>query len=361
MAKPEAAVEYVWLGSFRFLLAFLVFCAHANGIWNSYDNLVSPGALGVFLFFAVSGYVIVGALEIFYVRRYWAFLVNRAIRIYPVFWACYLLAFTLLYLNGVERLGGVGAAPNIDMGGIGFASLLRGLSIVGGYFDPFALGPDAPAWSIITELFFYLAAAGAPLVLGFVIGQRRALWLAGALSLGAAAVVWGVNGSHRFYGAMSFAPFFVAGGAHWYLRHRQGGDFARLLFVLALIGCAVFVLSADSYTLGSLSFTDAGRLRQLTAFFLLYGLFSVCVVIRLNAPTPVRIDRFIGDLTYPFYLCHVPVLAALWHHDSGVRGPAHFVVSFLICGVVAYLIRWAIEEPLVAFRNVIRGQRLTQK
>jgi peptidoglycan/LPS O-acetylase OafA/YrhL len=356
-----ANTEYVWLGSYRFLLAVLVYVAHASGIWNTYHGLIGPGALGVFLFFTVSGYVIVAALETFYSGRYWSFLANRALRIYPVFWACYFLAMALMFLHGTERLGGHGAAPNIDMGGIGLASLLRGISIIGGYFDRFALGPNAPAWSIITELYFYLAAAGAPLVLGRWLGQRRALWLAGAVSLVLAALVWLTEGSFRFYGTMSFAPFFVAGGAHWYLRHRQGGPGARVLLAAALAGCIVFLLSADSYKLGSLSLSDVRRTNQTLAFVALYALFALCVALRMDRPVLARIDRFIGDLTYPFYLCHVPVLAVLWHNDSGMRGPAPFIASFVICGVVAYIIRLVIEEPMVRFRDVLRGQRLTQQ
>lgn len=357
-ATTATSGGYVWLGSYRFLLAFLVFSAHGSGLWNYYFNLIAPGALGVFLFFAVSGYIIVSALENFYNGRYISFLTNRALRIYPTFWGCYFLSIGALYLYGADIIGGTNNIPDISRVGLDPKSLLMGVTIVGGYFDADALSPNAPAWSIVTELFFYFAAAGAPLLFGRYLGQARALGMTGAVALLGAAFVWATEGSARFYGALGFAPFFVAGAVHWYLRHGRGGMAGWALWLTAMAGCAVFILSADSYHLGRIVITPT-RVNQLIAFLGLYGVFSLCAIARLRSARLMRIDRFIGDLTYPVYLCHLPVIAILWHDKTWLRGPFAFFSTFLLCVLVAYIVRVVCELSLVRLRNSVRGQRLT--
>src|SRR5713226_5019935 len=88
---------YRSLGAFRFLLALLVLVSHAAGfIWDELTWL-SLGNVGVLLFFVVSGFVICEALDIFYRDSALKFLLNRALKIFPAYWATLPLAYAITW------------------------------------------------------------------------------------------------------------------------------------------------------------------------------------------------------------------------------------------------------------------------
>ncbi len=82
--------SYRYFGTFRFILAILVVISHFQQIWSplNFSEIINPfgiGAIAVYLFFIVSGFVITEALFVFYRFRITAFLLNRFLRIYPPF------------------------------------------------------------------------------------------------------------------------------------------------------------------------------------------------------------------------------------------------------------------------------------
>lgn len=139
---------------------------------------------GVELFFAISGFVIVGTMA--RARTPLAFIGDRATRIYPVLWTVLLVAIPAMLMDGDQTLTGQG--PLVSLG-----------ILVGNFL---ALGPVLPipviygvAWTLSYEFAFYL--------LGFVVllGRRRSVDL-----------VWHVVALGLVY--CIFAPralFFLAG------------------------------------------------------------------------------------------------------------------------------------------------------
>ncbi|MTH35857.1 acyltransferase family protein [Paracoccus limosus] len=152
-----------------FALAVVLFHVHNSGLPAlPVPSLVQQGfgalKFGVELFFAISGFVIVGTMA--RARSPLAFIGDRATRIYPVLWAVLPVAIPAMLLAGDTTFDGQGP--------------LASLGIVIGNF--LALGPVLPvpviygvAWTLSYEFAFYL--------LGFAVllGRRRALdltWLA---------------------------------------------------------------------------------------------------------------------------------------------------------------------------------------
>src|SRR5580700_9601293 len=86
------AHPYRCLGSFRLLLAMLVLVSHTASYIHPALPPLELGNIGVFLFFVVSGFVICEACDIFYRGRLANFLLNRALKIYPAYWAAIILA-----------------------------------------------------------------------------------------------------------------------------------------------------------------------------------------------------------------------------------------------------------------------------
>ena len=135
----------------RGLFASLVVVYHAANsglpVWDMPD-VAQQGLFslkyGVELFFAISGFVIIGTLS--RARTAWQFLLNRATRIYSVLWVLLLIFVPLGLLFGRERV-------------VGFSGGELVLVFIG---NMFTLGPllpipvlYGPAWTLCFEFAFY--------------------------------------------------------------------------------------------------------------------------------------------------------------------------------------------------------------
>jgi exopolysaccharide production protein ExoZ len=135
----------------RGLFAFFVVVYHAANsglpVWDM-PEVAHQGFLslkyGVELFFAISGFVIIGTLS--RARTAWQFLLNRATRIYSVLWVLLLIFVPLGLLFGRERV-------------VGFSGTELVLVFIG---NMFTLGPllpipvlYGPAWTLCFEFAFY--------------------------------------------------------------------------------------------------------------------------------------------------------------------------------------------------------------
>ncbi|MEA3044277.1 MAG: hypothetical protein QOH47_2115 [Sphingomonadales bacterium] len=144
------------VGFVRLLLAVTVVLEHA-----AVKNALVGGALAVQLFFVLSGYLISHVLltKDGYARPS-RFYLNRALRIFPAYWAVALLMLGMRLFEG-QRLAEFAALPPGTQAALGVANL----AIFGqdaAYFMPnevgirFLLLPQS--WSLAIELCFYLMA-----------------------------------------------------------------------------------------------------------------------------------------------------------------------------------------------------------
>src|ERR1700733_14197399 len=149
-------------------LAVFVYHVYGMGtLWNFWPaefNPVAPffaaGKHGVEIFFIISGYLITGSL----IRHPSAakFLVDRAIRLYPVFMTIQLIVFGLGPLIHYKWLSGISPA------GWAVAFVENGLFLPGIFDLPLA---QLNAWSLSYEAAFYLLSA-----LSFVLARRLGRW-----------------------------------------------------------------------------------------------------------------------------------------------------------------------------------------
>ena len=81
-----------------------------------------------------------------------------------------------------------------------------------------------------------------------------------------------------------------------------------------------------------------------------------------TADTPVpawvtRLDTRLGELSYPIFLCHLPVLAwVVWAGLAPEKGPEMLIFGTLLANGVGLEIHLVSELPLVHLRNQVRGQ-----
>ncbi len=259
------------MGIIRFLLAASVICAHFGGIYG--NNLIG-GALAVQSFFLLSGFYIVLILEenfsVKSFQEYKSFLSSRLFRLYPAYWLSLAIKFiwgvgfssTFYSLNLFSKLYIVLSNLflfNLDLlcfqvvnsdGSLSFAKF----PATTGAWAHELLTLNIPAWTLGTELWFYL------LIPIFYPGKLRNLiiiclaiflfhsWM---LHFGLTTRPW----NYRFFG------FEI----RWFMLVRNFMNW-RFLKFLAFFAPFIFYVTKSS-----------------------------------------KIDRFIGNLSYPIYIFHFSV------------------------------------------------------
>jgi peptidoglycan/LPS O-acetylase OafA/YrhL len=252
-------------------LAVFVYHVYGMGtLWNFWPvefNPVAPffaaGKHGVEIFFIISGYLITGSL----IRHQSAakFLIDRAIRLYPVFITIQLIVFGLGPLVHYKWLSGVSAS---------------GWMVLPGIFDlPLA---QLNAWSLSYEAAFYLLSAAC-----FVLAGRVGRWpviAALALFLGFAIPLYGR------------AVFFLPGVAIFFLSRRVTLSlpaWLRALSVPALLATLAVLTIAETH--GGVIY-----LATIPAFaFFLSVVEGRCL---LSAILRTRFLQYLGTISYSFYL-----------------------------------------------------------
>jgi peptidoglycan/LPS O-acetylase OafA/YrhL len=230
-----------------------VLTSHSNHHLPSWVGNLSLGNVGVLAFFALSGLVIAEACDRFYPDAPQRFLLNRLLRIYPVYWLCCALALCVYIALGHPDL-------RFDA-----RSLLANLSIVytpGETFIWLSL-----VWALGIELRFYFLAALLCTALMLFPRRRRLVFIAfaaGAIALYALTVALDYSRLASF----RHAPYFIFGAAVYYAiayKSRWALLAAASSFPLAIhsyavynasttalvASCAVFVLALGLMIAGS--------------------------------------------------------------------------------------------------------------
>jgi peptidoglycan/LPS O-acetylase OafA/YrhL len=267
----------------RGFAALAVFVFHVYGmgrLWDFWPARLNPaapffeaGKHGVEIFFIISGYLITGSL----IRHGSAvkFLVDRAIRIYPVFMTIQLIVFGLGPFIHYRWLAGIG----LHDWGVTFA---ENALFLPGIFDlPLA---QQNAWSLSFEAAFYLISA-----LSFVLARYVGRWpVLAALLLFLAYFLLRIDGR---------AIYFLPGVATFFIVRRGDIRLPPWFRALSIPGLLL--------TMGII--TLAETLKGPTVFYgAIPGLvFFLCVVegrCLLSAILRTPALQYLGTISYSFYL-----------------------------------------------------------
>ena len=223
----------------RWFAAGLVFYGHSFTFLGlpgpSFMSWVSMGALGVYIFFAISGYLVAQSWESD--PNPFRFLLRRALRIFPGLSICVILCVVILgpfltklqlsdyFLNPHTR----GYFSNIIL------YMAYGLP---GVFDTnhFPHAVNGSLWSLPVEFSMYLALA--------LIGLSRTPrigWGAAALCLIVLAKFWAMQSSHMllFY-RIDFRQVAICGAYFWVGAALFKYNFSRLISITSIMGAVAF-------------------------------------------------------------------------------------------------------------------------
>ncbi len=351
------------MGTIRTLLAISVVLAH-----TPVGAVLADAQLAVQIFFCISGFLMTYILQNVPAYSNWKrFYQNRALRLYPTYWACALLTLALITVEQIvfhhSRLTGFGNLPvagqlllvisNVALFGqdlVMFTGVTNHQLVLVSDFTrsdtqlwTFLLIP--PAWTLAVELCFY---AVAPMIV-------RRLWAVIAL-LCLSVVIRAIGFAHGFTHdpwTYRFFPFelrlFLLGSlsCHLYSKLSLGAFYAKrgTQFAGYVIMVTLILLSSraglDHYSNAIL----------LATFLALPSLFH------FQQLHPF--DSWVGELSYPVYVGHWLVLG-LASEIRSFAGPArHNQVLFSVAEVVgslifAYLLKRLVADPIEVARRAIR-------
>jgi peptidoglycan/LPS O-acetylase OafA/YrhL len=326
-------------GTLRYVLALMVVAQHA---WAPFHNW--SGVYAVFGFYVVSGYLMALVLNEVYPYTPGGtlrFLLNRTLRIYGP----YLVA--LLFAAWV-----VGESP-LAAGKIDPAMVLPGNRdewvanvLIIGLVPEYIPRLISVAWSLRVELVMYGLMA-----VGLARGLRATLlWYAASLAYTLFLVLSAAPFDERYYTVTAAALPFALGALAYHLKPRLAWR-VHLPIATTLFGLNWGI----AHLFGTIG-TDYGMYLSL--------LVSAYLVAVLRSPPSgvpnwlVRIDRWLGNLSYPIFLLHWPVAVLVAVAQGLAPRPswALFVAVLPVTHAGALALWLGVEWPLERLRGLVRGR-----
>jgi peptidoglycan/LPS O-acetylase OafA/YrhL len=336
------------VGIIRVLLAAAVVLGHAPG-WIGHDPFTSfirplPGYFAVQAFFVISGFYMELLRKKYAPASIWVFYSNRYLRLIVSYWIVLVITVLLIAL-----MPGVSFPPAVFLASFKSGSASEWALLVfsnGMIFGQdllsvlFSLSSNAllipQAWSLALELWFYLLV---PLLWR---ASDRTLWIIVTASLVLRLVI--VSSSLPFWPwQQRFFPvevmFFVLGMLS-FRRSIEIMNIVRSGRACLLMVSALIVFAGWLYPI-AFPWSVRPELEMLWPSSVLLGaVFYVTLPAMFSLTSRSRIDRIIGEFSYPIYLVHITI----WYFVE----PRFLIVA---CIAASAPLVFLFELPLERWRN----------
>jgi len=327
----SSANRIAFLDAARGIAALLVVLHHLN-VPGTVHALGDFGRAGVLLFFVISGYCIFLALERYREQKLKTFLMRRAFRLYPAYWASIVAAYFLTE---------TGEPNSVFLINITMVQVVFGVPNVIGVY-----------WTLFVEILFY-GIVCVLIVLGLS-AERRVVLGAFYSFLGLALTAALIR---QFAGwALPFAHFlfmatFLLGGL-FHLNRRRGG----LALSNAALHSGVFLVCV--FAISTLVYMDpmvrpaegTGPDRVLYHFGNYLVALTVFAIAYFLLNTPNRLGTFLGAISYSLYLLHTVVATLAAPHFPYFGAAATLTAKIIIIGLAilaAAGVYFGVEKPLI--------------
>lgn len=361
------------MGTLRLFLALSVVVWHLP---HTSTKLVH-GGMAVVLFYIISGFYMALVLSERYERAR-DFYLARALRIYPTYYA--ICAFILVWYGyhhtATLFFGAMGQPPLAHIALLAMNFGLFGQDLFQGMINLLTFTPrpewqapalaiaahfpqnfftDPPfmligqAWSLGTELLFYLAApfivrSPKRILLWFVVSVViRAALIAG---FGLPSFVWG----YQFFPAT--LCIFLLGSAAYHL-YRLIKDWGAVRHIAAGAVVAAALLAVPPLVQGGGIFMVGANGYDSLGLWLFYAVFAASLAFLFTRWKNNRLDRALGELSYPLYLVHGITLGII---GNVLQKPGWAILGSLAAAAIVYLVvdcpidRWR-HRHVIGFRR----------
>jgi peptidoglycan/LPS O-acetylase OafA/YrhL len=322
VALADASWQFFGMGTLRFLLALSVAAIHAAGMFGFAGTGILPGNRAVQIFYMISGFLMTLILTEKYAdtpHGNWIFYTNRVLKIFVPYLV--ILGATVIVClvcwtftgNALQLQSWFDEASHMSLSTWAFG-LLTNLFIIGQEWSflliyrggsllyslqAFAEPPAAfqfivilPAWTLSLELLFY---AIAPFIV------RRHILLIAALALASYFLRWSAyhNGYYSEATNYRFFPFELSLFLYGSLAFRLGKFLPPIRpkwAVVATVAILIIVFVVGIF---------------LKRQYQIYAVVGVFLPWLFEFSRLYKWDRALGELSYPLYLVHWPVLGII--------------------------------------------------
>lgn len=370
---PEKGKRYIELDSLRGLAALAVFFSHVVNMsvmpdWfyryfdKSIFHLLWDGTAAVMFFFVLSGFV----LSLPYIGEtgrqpdYLPFIIKRIFRIYPAYLLALVISVLLkIYLFTPEGLAGFSQFGNQfwqwRTEELSMSVILKHAAMIGPKFEMGQIDPII--WSLVVEM---KVSVLLPVILLFF-KELKSAWTQLALVF-ATAVAYRLadldmieripllNDDTLFY-----IPMFMAGILLAKYRHCLS-DFVKRQS--QTVNAAAFIFGLLLY---SGRFSLAFLLFSYNTYFYITAL-GACIIVVYAVALPERFTllvsrpaRFLGDISYSFYLLHFPIMLAFGTIIYMLSGLvfAPYILSLVLSFALSYAVYKWVEMPFQSIGRVL--------
>ena len=312
------------------------------------------GAYAVFGFYILSGYLMTLVMQTTYgynlsgIGKYAA---NRFLRIYPVYWVSLLLSVALIICLGNQYTSAYHASIYLP---VDLNETLRNLLL----FFPFRENPRLipPAWALTVEIFFYI-------IIGLGVSRSKRItlhWFIVSAVYHLFVVVFQFGWEARYFTIFAASLPFSSGSIIFHYKEEITRLVSRLDGILYnSLPCMLLIFILLNWYLGFIS-------RNLEGWFF-YSNFILCsamvgvLLSRSNLPFINRkLDRLIGDFSYPIYLIHyqvgIIVIVLFSAFDIQLHRPGLLLlfISILPILIMSWLVTVTVERPIEIIRIKVK-------
>jgi peptidoglycan/LPS O-acetylase OafA/YrhL len=285
-------------GVLRTILAVMVM------IFHLFADMAPLGKYAVFGFYIISGYLMTLIMHETYGYTWYgkySFAINRALRLYPQYWAAALFSGALVLALGSQATTSYHESIYIP---ITLGEAVSNLTMIFPSWNPGDIHPRLvpPTWALTIEMFFYWL-----ICLGISQTFRRVrIWFLLSVCYVIGSFVMGLSWEDRYFPAAAASLPFSMGSATYFLSKRSEVKhfYSELrlsslsLFCLFLANCLFWMILNKSV---QSTFLELGLYVSMTLF--------VCLICNIAIGNDIwkinhKLDKFIGDLSYPIYLLH---------------------------------------------------------
>ncbi len=335
-------------GAFRFVLAAMVVVTHMfYPYWF--------GHYAVFGFFVLSGYLMVLVTNRTYpltTAGVSKFLVNRFLRIYPIYIVILLISLLVVYYTPNSQVFNE-ALKLPDTA----SDWVRNVFIFGMAYDS-GSRIIPPVWALANELVFYLLIClflGRNAYVAMVWFLASILWVASS--------IYSEGGfSERYFSIAAASLPFSVGALIYHYKKYLDNIFDRVpwwflvLFTIYVFISPICILFLEKG--GALfNLIDPHGLVMYLNIILMAIWIGKLNNFKFKDSRLVEADKFLGDLSYPIYLVHwiVGLLVANYILDDLNRGSFLLMLICLLCSIIfsSFLVVY-VERPLESIRSRVR-------
>lgn len=310
------------------------------------------GGDAVLVFFFISGYIVPLAYEKYYLTSEnnlspIRFYISRALKIFPIYW----IAVTITFFD--YKLWNFTNAPNPEL--ISPENLIHNYLLIGlGWRRANDLGSNllAQAWTLDYELQWYLLIP----VLFWLRKYKLDLMVCG--------FIFAFNGFGLSNSFFTHSSFFILG----YLFYRGSAEINKESNELVFLKSKIWNHPLLYFSIAFLFFSIVQGSHTMTSISLI-GIAMVCLIKQHHGETS-KIDKLMGDLSYPVYILHMSTLYISqnylivgWDKFLGFEYNILFDVLFFFAQlgfitIEAYLCTILITYPLEKLRLKLKSKSI---